>query len=87
MPITQSAKKALRASYKKKMFNLRAKESISKTVKRVKKLLTEKKNKEAKALISSVQKVLDKAAKTGLIKKGAAARKKSRMSSMIKKAS
>lgn len=43
-------------------------------------LITEKKKKEAIALLPTVQKALDKAAKRGLIKKNTAARKKSRLS-------
>ena len=87
MPITTSAKKALRNSKKKRVFNLAKKELVSKTIKKVKKLLSEKKIKEARELIPQVQKVLDKAVKTGLIKKNAASRKKSRLSAMVKKAS
>jgi small subunit ribosomal protein S20 len=85
MPITQSAKKALRSSQKKRGFNIAKKELVNKAIKQVKKLVAEKKIKEAQALFPRVQKVLDKAAKTGLIKKNAAARKKSRMAALIKK--
>jgi len=85
MPITSSAKKALRASDRKRFFNLAKKELVSKTLKQVKKLVSEKKIKEAKAMMPQVQKILDKAAKTGLIKKNAASRKKSRISAMLKK--
>lgn len=86
MPITTSAKKALRGSLRKKGFNTKKKELINKTVKQVKKLVAEKKVKEAKALMPQVQKVLDKSVKTGLIKKNEASRRKSRISAMIKKA-
>jgi small subunit ribosomal protein S20 len=85
MPITTSAKKALRSSHKKRSFNLKKKELINKTVKQVKKLVAEKKVKEAIALMPQVQKILDKSVKTGLIKKNTASRKKSRISAMIKK--
>ena len=86
MPITTSAKKALRGSERKRGFNKVKKELINKTVKQVKKLISEKKVKEAMALMPQVQKVLDKAVKTGLLKKNTAGRKKSRMVAMIKKA-
>ena len=86
MPITTSAKKALRASGRKREFNITKKELINKTIKQVKKLVAEKKVKEAQDLMSQVQKILDKSVKTGLIKKNAASRKKSRLSAMIKKA-
>jgi len=85
MPITTSAKKALRNSKKKREFNLAKKELLNKAVKKVKKLLVEKKVKEAEALIPEVQKIIDKSVKTGLLKKNTASRKKSRIVSMIKK--
>jgi small subunit ribosomal protein S20 len=85
MPITTSAKKALRSSQKKRVFNIKKKEDINKTVKQIKKLMAGKKFKEAQALMPQVQKILDKSVKTGLIKKNAASRKKSRISALIKK--
>ena len=85
MPITKSAKKALRGSQKKRVFNTAKKEQINKAIKELKKLISEKKMKEAKALMPKVQKILDKSVKTGLIKMNKASRKKSRLSSMIKK--
>ncbi len=85
MPITKSAKKALRGSQKKRVFNTAKKEQINKAIKEVKKLISEKKMKEAKALMPKVQKILDKSVKTGLIKKNTASSKKSRISAMIKK--
>ena len=85
MPITTSAKKALRGSLRKRGFNKVKKELINKTVKQVKKLISEKKVKEAMVLMPQVQKVLDKAVKTGLLKMNTAARKKSRISRMIKR--
>ncbi len=86
MPITKSAKKALRSSEKKRLFNVNKKELINKAVKKVKKLVAEKKGKEALALMPEVQKILDKSVKTGLLKLNAASRKKSRLVAMIKKA-
>ena len=50
-------------------------------------MILQKKNKEAKALLSEVYEVLDKAAKVGIIKKNNASRHKSRMAKMIDKAS
>lgn len=85
MPITKSAKKALRGSEKKRLFNINKKELINKAVKKVKKLVGEKKMKEAQAFMPEVQKILDKSVKTGLIKLNTASRKKSRLVKMIKK--
>jgi small subunit ribosomal protein S20 len=86
MPITTSAKKALRGSARKRNFNLNKKELINKAVKKVKKLIAEKKLKEARDFMPEVQKILDKSVKTGLLKQNTASRKKSRISAMIKKA-
>ena len=83
MPITKSAKKALRQSIKRKAKNLIYKKKIKSSLKKVRGLVSEKKAKEAESLLPQVYKLLDKAAKTGLIKKGAAARKKSRIAKSI----
>ena len=86
MPITKSAKKALRAGEKKKVFNLRRKKSVEDAVKSVKKLIKEGKTKEAIALLPKAFQALDKAAKGNTIKNGAASRKKSRLNKLVKKA-
>ena len=86
MPITTSAKKALRSSFRKRDFNVNKKELLNKAIKNIKKLVSEKKLKEAKAFMSEVQKIIDKSVKTGLLKKNTASRKKSRISALIKKA-
>ena len=85
MPITTSAKKALRSSSRKRGFNVAKKELINKIVKKLKKLVNEKKVKEAKAMLPEVQKILDKSVKTGLLKLNTASRTKSRLSKMVKK--
>ena len=46
-------------------------------------LISQKKVEEAKKLLPQIYKVLDKAAKNGLIKKNAAGRKKSRITKSI----
>lgn len=76
MPITSSAKKALRNSKKKRIFNLRTKDTLQKAVKSAKKTLD----------LSAAYQALDKAAKKGVIKKNTASRKKSRLAAMVKKA-
>jgi small subunit ribosomal protein S20 len=86
MPITKSAKKALRQSQKRRIRNLQKKEKIKGLIKEVRKLVLEKKIDEAKKLLPQVYKLLDKASKTGLIKKNTAARKKSRITLFINKA-
>jgi len=79
MPITKSAKKALRGSKKKRVFSLRKKNEMQGVVKEYKKLILAKKTEEAKKLIPKLQKVIDKAKKRGIIKKNTASRKKSRL--------
>lgn len=83
MPITKSAKKALRKSKKKRLRNLKVKEKIKKLLKEAKFLISQKKKEEAKMLLPKIYKILDKAAKTGVIKKNTAARKKSKIAKLI----
>ncbi len=85
MAITSSAKKALRASKKKRVFNLRRKNDIDKKMKEFRKLIEAKNFTDAGKLIPSVYKVLDKAVKTGYIKANAASRTKSRAMAALKK--
>ena len=86
MPITSSAKKALRASRQKHIYNLNSKDQMQKAVKEVRKLATEKKGKEAQVALSLAYKAIDKSAKNNVINKNAAARYKSRLSALVKKA-
>jgi small subunit ribosomal protein S20 len=85
MPITDSAKKALRASKRKRAHNLRQKDSVGSIVKKIKKFVSDKNTKEAVVLLAQAYKAIDKAAKTNLIKKNTAARKKSRLAMFVKK--
>lgn len=87
MPITSSAQKALRASKRKHVFNERRKNAMLSIIKKVKKFVADKNIKEASKLLSEAYSAIDKAAKTNLIKKNTASRKKSRLSRLIKKAS
>ena len=86
MPITKSAKKALRQSLKRRTKNVQKKKNLKKILKEVKFLVSQKKIEEVKKILPQVYKSLDKAAKTGLIKKNTASRKKSRLSKLINKA-
>ena len=85
MAITSSAKKALRASKRKRVFNLRRQTAIETPLRQWKKLVAAKNAKEAKALMPALYKALDKAAKTGAIKANTAARRKSRLMKALKK--
>ncbi|CAN5144212.1 30S ribosomal protein S20 [soil metagenome] len=85
MPITRSAKKALRASAKKAEFNRARKDSVSKALKSVKKLIASNNKKEAMTALSKVQSAYDKAAKGHTLNKNTVSRKTSRLSKQIKK--
>jgi small subunit ribosomal protein S20 len=87
MPITKSAKKALRASDRKAVFNLRRKRTLKSEVKNVRDLIKEGKIEEAKKSLPTAYKALDKAAKMNTITKNHASRKKSRLAQAVTKAS
>ena len=83
MPIIKSAKKALRGSERKRVFNLRRKRAMKDAIKEITKLTLSGGKKEAETKLSEAYKAIDKAAKRGVIKKNNASRKKSRLSKMI----
>jgi len=83
MAITHAAKKALRQIPKHRAKNVKDETKIKNLLKEVKLLISQKKVEEAKKLLPQVYKSFDKAAKTGLIKKNTASRKKSRIAKMI----
>lgn len=85
MPITRSAKKALRQTKRRTTRNLRRKEAYKKVLKQIRRHLAAKHIPEAEALVPQAYKTIDKAAKTGVIKKNAAARHKSRLMKWIRK--
>jgi small subunit ribosomal protein S20 len=82
MPITKSAKKALRQNVKRRAKNLVYKKKMRDLIKRVRDLVSENKKEEAKKLLSQTYKALDKSAKVGVIKKNTASRKKSRLTKL-----
>ena len=84
MAITSSAKKAHRASLKKRVFNLRRKRAVDTVVKEIRTLVSQKKLAEAQKLLPRAYQAYDKAAKEYTIKRGAADRKKSRLAKLFK---
>jgi small subunit ribosomal protein S20 len=83
MPITQSAKKAIRGSLRKKAFNDARKRAMKEVIKKVEKLVkTDKAG--ATKMLPGAFKIIDKAAQKGTIKKNNAARKKARLSRLVK---
>ena len=85
MPIIKSAKKSLKQSKKRKEDNLVKKIKIKKTFKSIKKSIESKDKESAKKTLPQFYKAIDKAAKTGIIKKGNASRKKSRVTKAVNK--
>jgi small subunit ribosomal protein S20 len=85
MPITRGAEKAHRSSLRKRVFNVRRKNEMNDTIKKVRKLVSAGDTKAAEAMVPTVYKAIDKAAKRGVIKDNTAARKKSRLVAAIKR--
>ncbi len=83
MPITKSAKKALKQSQRRQVFNLKRKKEMKKAIKQTQKLIQEGKKEEAFKILPRTYKKIDKASKRGVIKKNNAARKKSRLTKAI----
>lgn len=86
MAITQGAKKAVRSSDRKRVFNIRRNNAMRDIVKDIKKAIIAGEGDKAKAMLPEAYKAIDKAAKRGVIKDNTAGRKKSRLSASIKKA-
>lgn len=85
MPITRSAKKALRVASRKRVFNAARKSRVLTQMKSLKKLVATGNKKEAQTLLRQVQKSLDKAVKGKTLKKNTASRRKSRLNKLVKK--
>lgn len=83
MPNKSSAKKALRQSIKKRSRNRIRKNAFKKLSKKARFLASQNKKEEAKKLLPSLYKALDKAAKSGIIHKNNASRKKSRLTKIV----
>jgi len=83
MPITKSAKKAIRGSLRKKGYNDSRRRAMKDVIKKFEKATKLDKAEGAK-MLSTAFALIDKAAKSGVIKKNNAARKKSRLSKLVK---
>ncbi|MBI4123068.1 MAG: 30S ribosomal protein S20 [Parcubacteria group bacterium] len=84
MANTTSAQKALRQSVKRRKINLAKKAGVKRLRKELEALLQKKEIQQAEALLQQAYKSIDKAAKTGVLKKNTAARKKSRLARLLK---
>jgi small subunit ribosomal protein S20 len=85
MPITTSAKKAVRQNARRRKGNIIYKKNIKSLMKDIKSLVSQKKNADALKLLPQIYKALDKAAKRGVIKKNNASRNKERITKLINK--
>ena len=83
MANTSSAKKANRASQKRRLFNVRRSKSMKDAVKEIGKLIREKNVSGAETALSKLYKAVDKAAKGGVVKPNNAARVKSRITKRV----
>lgn len=86
MAIIKSAKRNIRSSARKAVYNGRRSKAMKEIVKEVRTLVASKDAKSANELLSKAYKAIDKAAKGNTIKKNTASRKKSRLAKAIKKA-
>jgi small subunit ribosomal protein S20 len=84
MPITKGAEKALRQSERKRVFNIRRKNTMKDVMKDVEKAVTAGDAAKAKELLPKAYQAIDKAAKRGVIKDNTADRKKSRLTARVK---
>ncbi len=82
MPITASAKKALRQSVRRRARNLKRSSTYKSAVKDLKKAAGGQ-AKEAQSQLAKAYQAIDKAAKNGVIKKNKAARLKSQAAKLL----
>jgi small subunit ribosomal protein S20 len=82
MPITKSAKKALRQNKKRYAVNTKRQAALKAAVKKYQKLASTDK-KEAEKFLSSLYQTIDKSAKNNIISRNRAARMKSRLTKKI----
>jgi len=85
MPITKSAKKALRQSVKKRVQNIQRKKKYRSYIKEFKNAIEAQDFEKAKILLPQVYKALDKAAKKNTLKKNTVSRTKSRLTKRLSK--
>lgn len=82
MPKIKSAKKALRQSVRRRARNLVRKDAYKDAVKAYRKLMESKQTAHAPEVLTRAYRALDKAAKSGVIKKNKASRLKSRLAKL-----
>ncbi len=83
MPITQSAKKALRQNIKHRAVNAKRQAALKAAIKKFQKLAATDK-KEAEKYLASLYQTVDKSSKTRIISRNRASRLKSRLTARLK---
>lgn len=86
MPIKKSAKKYMRVTDKKTLRNKEVSGVFRNAIKKTRDAVAQGKIEDAQKWLKVAMKSLDKAAQKSVIKKNAAARKKSRLNALVKKA-
>ncbi len=84
MPITSSAKKALRGSVKKQVYNESRKRAYREMIKKIERLVKDGKKDEALKLLGAAQSAIDKGTKSKVLKQNTASRKKARLARIVK---
>ena len=85
MPQRRTAKKDLRQNKKRRQNNLQVIQSIKGAIKKLKKAIDAKDTSASQKALTDVYKTLDKAVNKKIIHRNKAARKKSRLSKLLKK--
>lgn len=85
MPITDSAKKALRQSMRRRAQNLIRKDTYKAALKELEKMIKTDNTKEASKLLAKAYKAIDKASKRRVIKRNKASRLKSHAAKLLTK--
>lgn len=87
MPNLKTSIKDLRQTKRRTLYNDRLRKRVKKSVKRFQTLVSTEQKDAAEKSLKQTYKVLDKAAKKHVIKKGNASRKKSRLANQLNKLS
>jgi small subunit ribosomal protein S20 len=87
MPNLKTSIKDLRQTKRRTLYNDRLRKRVKKSVKRFQELVKSGEKESAEKSLRQTYKVLDKAAKKNVLKKGNASRKKSRLANQLNKLS
>lgn len=85
MAITRSAKKAIRTSLRRRVFNMRRKNTLQATSKAFLQAIAAHDMAGAEKMLPAAYKAIDKAKKRGVIRTNTAARKKARLAALLKR--